>query len=123
MVVVLPAAHRLATRKEIALSELADEPWMVPFPGGLAVRACREAGFEPRVVIVTRDPLAARALAAAGLAVSLSPRSLASIELPGIVTRPLRGKAPRQATYALLPDKGVHPLAEAFVRELRAAAR
>jgi DNA-binding transcriptional LysR family regulator len=123
MVAVLPASHRLAGRKEIALHELADEPWMAPSPDGLIVNACRAAGFEPRLVTVTRDPLASRALGAAGLAVSLTPRSLAGIQLPGIVTRPLRGKAPRQAIYAVLPDKGAHSLADALVRELAAAAK
>src|SRR5918994_359584 len=73
--------HRLASRRRIALGELADEPWMAPESEGLFVDACRAAGFEPRVEILTRDPLAARAIAAAGLAVSLIPRLLASLDL------------------------------------------
>src|SRR4051812_23049264 len=120
---VLPAAHRLADRKRIALRDLADETWMAPERDGMLVRACREAGFEPRIAIVTRDPLAARAIAAAGLAVSLTPRLMARVALPGIVTVPLRGPAPRRALHALLPPAGAHPLAGALVDELRAAAR
>jgi DNA-binding transcriptional LysR family regulator len=120
---VLPAGHRLARRKRIALRELAGEAWMAPERDGLLVRACREAGFEPRIVIVTRDPLAARAIGAAGLAVSLTPRLLARLDLPGIVARPLTGAAPRRALYAVLPPAGAHPLAAALVDELRAAAR
>jgi DNA-binding transcriptional LysR family regulator len=121
MVAVLARDHRLAGRRRIALSDLAGETWMAPESEGLLVDACREAGFEPRVAILTRDPLAARALAAAGLAVSLTPRLLASLELPGIVTRPLRGIAPRRWLYAIAPAQGAHPQARALVDALAAA--
>jgi DNA-binding transcriptional LysR family regulator len=121
MVAVLADDHRLAGRRQIALHELADEPWMAPESEGLFVDACRAAGFEPRIAILTRDPLAARAIAAAGLAVSLTPRLLASLDLPGIVTRPLRGNAPRRALYAVAPAQGAHPLAGELVDELAAA--
>jgi DNA-binding transcriptional LysR family regulator len=119
---ILPARHRLARRRRIALRDLAGETWMAPERDGMLVRACRDAGFEPRVAIVTRDPLAARAIAAAGLAVSLTPRLMARIDLPGIVTVPVI-RAPRRALYALLPPAGAHPLTSALVGELRAAAR
>jgi DNA-binding transcriptional LysR family regulator len=121
MVAVLADDHRLASRRRIALDELADEPWMAPESEGLFVDACRAAGFEPRVEILTRDPLAARAIAAAGLAVSLTPRLLAGLDLPGIVTRPLRGIGPRRALYAIAPAQGAHPLAGELVGELGAA--
>jgi DNA-binding transcriptional LysR family regulator len=119
---VLPADHRLAGREAIALRDLADEPWMAPATDGLLVDACRAAGFEPRIVIRTRDPLAARAIAAAGLAVSLTPRLLARIGLPGIVTPALRGDTPQRTLYALLPNAGAHPLAAALVDALTTAA-
>jgi DNA-binding transcriptional LysR family regulator len=121
MVAVLAADHRLAAKRSIALRDLADEPWMAPEAEGLFVDACRAAGFEPRVAILTRDPLAARAIAAAGLAVSLTPRLLASLDLPGIVTRPLRGVVPRRALYAVAPAQGAHALAGELVGELAAA--
>jgi DNA-binding transcriptional LysR family regulator len=121
MVAVLAADHRLAAKRRVALRDLADEPWMAPEAEGLFVDACRAAGFEPRVAILTRDPLAARAIAAAGLAVSLTPRLLASLDLPGIVTRPLRSVVPRRALYAVAPAQGAHPLARELVGELAAA--
>jgi DNA-binding transcriptional LysR family regulator len=121
MVAVLADDHRLASRRQIALDELADEPWMAPESEGLFVEACRAAGFEPNIAILTRDPLAARAIAAAGLAISLTPRLLAGLDLPGIVTRPLRGIAPRRALYAIAPAQGAHPLAREFTDELAAA--
>jgi DNA-binding transcriptional LysR family regulator len=121
MVAVLAGDHRLAGRRRISLSELANEPWMAPESEGLFVDACRAAGFEPRIAILTRDPLAARAIAAAGLAVSLTPRLLASLELPGIVTRPLRGIAPRRALYAIAPAEGAHRRARELIDELAVA--
>jgi DNA-binding transcriptional LysR family regulator len=123
MLALLPADHRLADRDEIALRELADEPWMAPSADGILVRACRAAGFEPRVVISTRDPLAARAIAAAHLAVSLTPHLLSSVPLPGIATPALEGGTPRRSLYAVLPAAGAHPLTGPLVAELAAAAR
>jgi DNA-binding transcriptional LysR family regulator len=122
MLAILAASHRLAGRRQIALRDLADESWMAPATEGMLVDACRAAGFEPRIVIHTRDPLAARAIAAAGLAVSLTPSLLGRIPLPGIVTPTLRGDAPHRTLYAVLPDAGAHPLASPFVDALTAAA-
>ena len=122
MTCLLPATHRLAAAEAVALRDLADEPWMVPSADGLIVAACRAAGFEPRVIILTRDPLASRAIAAAGLAVSLTPELLARVELPGIAMPPLRGRAPQRTIYALLPGAGAHPLAGDLLDALAAAA-
>jgi DNA-binding transcriptional LysR family regulator len=106
----------------VALEDMARESWLAPSRSGIIVNSCRKAGFEPRIVIVTRDPLASAAMTAAGLAVSITPRLSERVKLPGVVHRPLRD-APRRTLYVLLPDKGAHPLAEALVRELAAAAR
>src|SRR5690242_6914702 len=121
-VAVLPAGHPLAKRKRVALEDLAGEPWMAPSRSGILVNACRDAGFEPDLAIVTRDPLASAALTAAGLAVSLTPQLFERIKLPGIVHRPLR-RAPRRTLFVLVPDKGAHPLADELAGELRRAMR
>ena len=47
MVALLPADHRLAGEQQIALRELADEPWIAPSPDGIIVNACRAAGSNP----------------------------------------------------------------------------
>ena len=121
MVAVLPEGHPLAARKRLVLTDLAREPWTAPSDEGIVVRACRAAGFEPHVVIYTSDPLAVRAIVAAGLAVSMTPARLGGLGLPGIATPALAG-APRRATYLLLPAVGAHPLAGALTAALRAAA-
>jgi DNA-binding transcriptional LysR family regulator len=122
MLALLPADHRLAGRDEVALRSLRGEPWLAPSGDGLVVAACRAAGFEPRLAFVARDPLANRAIVAAGLAVSITPSLVARMELPGIATPRIRGKGPRRTIYALVPAEGRHPLAPALLEELAAAA-
>ena len=121
MLAVVGAGHRLAGRERIALEELRDDPWMAPSRDGLVVDACRAAGFEPRLVLVVRDPLAVRAIAEAGIAVTLTPQLLARLRLPGVVNLPLSGPAPRRQLYALLPPAGVHEQALALIGAVRAA--
>src|SRR5919107_829000 len=122
MVAVLAAGHRLSGEREIDVRALADEPWMAPSRDGIVVRACRAAGFEPRLVILTRDTLAVRAIAAAGLAVTLTPMLVARVGLPGIATPALSGDPPRRRLYAVLPPTGAHPHAAGLIAALAAAA-
>src|SRR4051794_15861243 len=58
LVAGVPAAHRLARRRRVALADLAGEPWTAPSRDGLVARACRAAGFEPDIAYVASDPLA-----------------------------------------------------------------
>jgi DNA-binding transcriptional LysR family regulator len=119
---MLGAEHRLAAEPAIHLRELADEQWSAPSRDGLVANACRAAGFEPDLVILTRDPLAGAALAAAGVCISIVPRLTGRLGLPGIATPELRGSAPRRSLYALLPDAGAHRQADLVVDALRGAA-
>ena len=82
--------------------------------------ACRAAGFEPRFVSITRDPLAIRALVVRGLAVTLVPRLLA------VGARRGRGAAagrdsPRRSVFALTPASGRPGLATAMIEALSEA--
>lgn len=106
--------HRLARRRSIPLSALADDTWTAPSRTGLVQRACIAAGFEPHIAYLTRDPLAIRGLVSAGLAVALVPRLLAG-QLPGIRTLRLSGHVPNRRLYALTPETGARPAALAFV--------
>jgi LysR family transcriptional activator of glutamate synthase operon len=59
IVVLLPAAHRLAKRRRLRLQELDGEDF-ISFREGWAMRhlltqACREAGFEPRVAFESNE--------------------------------------------------------------------
>jgi DNA-binding transcriptional LysR family regulator len=61
--------------------------------------------------MVSRDPLANRAVIAAGLAVTLVP-SLVAEAFQGVELRPIEGDGPRRDVYLLLPPGGRHPLVE-----------
>jgi DNA-binding transcriptional LysR family regulator len=122
MLAMLGADHRLAAKPAIHLRELAGEPWSAPSRDGLVANACRAAGFEPELVILTRDPLAGAALAAAGVCITIVPELTGRLGLPGVATPALRGQAPRRSLYALLPDSGAHPQADLVVGALRSAA-
>jgi len=119
MVLGLPPRHRLARRARVALSDLAGDAWTAPSRDGLVVRSCRAAGFEPRVIVETADPLAVRAVVRAGLAVTMTPRLVAG-ELAGVRIAEVEGTAPRRTLYALLPDAGARETERAFVAELGA---
>jgi DNA-binding transcriptional LysR family regulator len=116
-VAIVGAGHRLATRKTLRLHDLRDEPWTAPSADGILVRACRAAGFAPDVRFYTRDVLAIRAVVAAGLAVSLSPRLIAG-QLDGVRAIELHDDAPKRAVYALTPRTGTSPAARAFLEAL-----
>ena len=125
--VALPPDHRLAGNASVRLADLADDDWIAASADGIIVRACRAAGFEPRLVSITRDQFAIRALITRGLAVTLAAELLAEA-FEHAALRPIDGPAPERDVYALLPPGGRHPLAEPTLialteeaRELRAA--
>jgi DNA-binding transcriptional LysR family regulator len=119
--VALAPEHELARQDAVRLSDLADEDWTAAYTDGLIVRACRAAGFEPRLVSLTRDQLAIRALITRGLAVTLAPRLLAEA-FTGTALRPIAGEGPERDVYALLPPGGRHPLARPMLAALTEAA-
>ncbi|HKF78207.1 MAG TPA: LysR substrate-binding domain-containing protein, partial [Candidatus Dormibacteraeota bacterium] len=73
LVVVVPAADRLAGRRSVALLELAEDPFVAMSAGSdlrmLLEACCHRAGFQPRVVIEARalGSLLGLVLAGAGL--------------------------------------------------------
>jgi DNA-binding transcriptional LysR family regulator len=119
--VALAPEHELAGQPAVRLSDLADEDWTAAYADGLIVRACRTAGFEPRLVSITRDQLAIRGLIARGLAVTLAPRLLAEA-LTGTALRPIAGGGPERDVFALLPPGGRHPLAQPMLAALTETA-
>jgi DNA-binding transcriptional LysR family regulator len=122
MLATIGLDHSLARRKRIRLVELAEDPWLAATRDGLIARACRAAGFEPRLTYLTEDPLAINSFVAAGLAVSLTSRLLAP-HFRDVAVIPLEGGAPRRTIYAVAPPGRVHPLGAAFLRALKSSAR
>ena len=121
MVAALPPSHRLRRRDPIALSDLAHDPWTIPSRDGLIARACARAGFTPRIAYLSSDPLSIRAIIAAGLAVSITPRLLAT-HLHGVHIATVRDQPAQRDVYTLLPDTGARTTDEQFIAALADAA-
>jgi len=75
--VVLPAGHPLAQRRAVRLADLAGETWIRSTPRSschpFTERACRAAGFEPRIRFEFDDYAAMQNLVASGAGVALAP--------------------------------------------------
>jgi DNA-binding transcriptional LysR family regulator len=112
--------HPLAGRETVELRDLEHDPWTAASTDGLIARACRDAGFEPRLVAITRDPIAIREFLARGTAVTLVPRMLAP-GLDGVAFAKIEG-GPERDVYALLPPGGRHPLVEPTLAALAEVA-
>jgi DNA-binding transcriptional LysR family regulator len=121
MVAALPPHHRLRRRDPIALSDLAHDPWTAPSRDGLIARACARAGFTPRIAYLSSDPLSIRAIIAAGLAVTLTPRLLAT-HLHGVHITTVHDQPAQRDVYALLPDTGARTTDEQLLAALADAA-
>lgn len=76
---LIPANHPLAKKEKINLADLRDD-YFVLFPEGyilnkVAVDACKQAGFTPKVISEGEDMDALKGLVAAGIGVTLLPDS------------------------------------------------
>jgi DNA-binding transcriptional LysR family regulator len=114
----LPPQHRLADATgPVSLAKFAKDDWIMPSTEGFLIQACRDAGFDPRIVSTTSDPLATRGLIARGLGVGWVP-SLLTDDYSGVTIRPLTDPMRRRDIYALLPPGDRHPLAKHVIDAL-----
>ena len=92
----LPLGHPLAERERVPLEHLANERWIQGVRQGSTVevlpRACRIAGFEPRIAFQTDDRIAVEGLVAAGVGVALIPRLTVPTVRSDVVVRPLKAR-------------------------------
>jgi DNA-binding transcriptional LysR family regulator len=109
---VLPADHPQAKRRNIRLSEMADESWILGSAdascpdGQVLVRACNKAGFEPRIAFQSDDYNAIQGFIAAGMGVCLIPDlALTNVRID-VVVRSLGPKAPLRRISALTTESG-----------------
>jgi DNA-binding transcriptional LysR family regulator len=107
--VAMAPDHRLAGRDAVNLADLRDDDWTAALTDGVIVRACRAAGFEPRLVSITHDQLAIRGLVIRGLAVTLVAELLAD-PFKDLALRRIDGMTVARDVYALLPPGRRHPL-------------
>jgi DNA-binding transcriptional LysR family regulator len=113
LLIVLPASHPVARQRVVRLPDLADETWIRstnrsscnPF----TERACRAAGFEPRIRFDFDDYTAMQSLVASGAGVAFAPDLALSHVDPGVAVRPI----------AFGPKRRVHAAYRAGEREER----
>ena len=124
MLLCLPAGHRLASRAEIDITDLAGEQWFggegCPLLPAL-VELCRAAGFTPSFSLIqTGDYVAMQGLVATHGLVGLIPRLALVASRPDVAIRRLRPE-PRARTLRYAVGDASHPFADRFGVELRAA--
>jgi DNA-binding transcriptional LysR family regulator len=118
----MPPQHRLArSKRPLALSAFADDDWILPSADGFLARACHAAGFAPRIVSITQDPVATRGLIARDIGVGWV-TSLLIDDYNGVAIRPADEPIGRRDIYALLPPGDRHPLAKHVVDALTQTA-
>jgi DNA-binding transcriptional LysR family regulator len=121
--VALPAAHRLARRKVIDIEDLRNEAMILPegLPpqmSGMAVRAFRSHGLEPKDGPRCRDMTSGTMLVAAGAGVFLIPASMSVLGMPGVCYRPLRS-AEKFDLYCFYLRDHPSPLVEGLLEVVR----
>jgi DNA-binding transcriptional LysR family regulator len=124
--VVLPRGHRAARRRTVALADLADEAWIQgtrrsscqPFTR----RACRAAGFEPKIAFDFDDYQAMQNLVAGGAGVAMAPEMALRTPHPGVEVRPIAFRPPKRRIYAAHVPATATPLVEEFLSGLRAVS-
>jgi DNA-binding transcriptional LysR family regulator len=132
-VIVLPVGHALSGRAAVPLAALAKETFLIfprafhPDAYDLIISACHRVGINPAFGQEAPDIVSSIPLVAAGLGVSIVPRSVARILTDGVVYLPIEGDAPR-VEIALAYRRGdPSPAVQNFValahRTIRATAR
>ncbi|GHF05644.1 LysR family transcriptional regulator [Streptomyces spiralis] len=101
---VLPKGHRLASKRVINLSDLAEEAWVgSETPGPCldsVVNACAAAGFSPDFAVESGDYATAQGLVAAGLGVALVPEMGLASRHPGVTVLKVRNPEPIRSIHA-----------------------
>ncbi|GAB2603188.1 LysR family transcriptional regulator [Streptomyces capparidis] len=124
--VAMPAAHPLAARASVDLTELAGQPWVIGCSKTEAFLRdyAAAAGFDLKVSGSTTDYHLAQALTAAGLGVSLVPRICLAPHTPGLAVVPLNPPRPaRWIGVATGRQRHGHPLVRTLAEWLREEAR
>jgi DNA-binding transcriptional LysR family regulator len=123
---LLPAGHPMLDRRRLALADLSDEPWILSTSTcgcrRITESSCRDAGFEPSVAFEADETLAAQALVAAGVGVTLLPRMALTAVHPGTVPRALKDGPVRRVLAARVQGGFHSPASEAMLAILQDVA-
>jgi molybdate transport repressor ModE-like protein len=110
MHLALPKGHRLAERQVVPLAELAEDQWLCGSRpsscGEVVLRACRDAGFEPRVGFESDDYHVMQGFIAAGLGFTLLPDLALPTLRADLVIRATDPPAPQRRVWAATRGEG-----------------
>jgi DNA-binding transcriptional LysR family regulator len=110
----------------VGLTDLAAETWIRSSPHSPCTeftgRACRAAGFEPRIRNEFEDYQSLQGLVASGLGVGFAPQMVLRPLHAGVVARPVAPNPPRRRVYAARHAGDDRPLLDVLVETLRDGA-
>lgn len=123
LVLAVNPEHPLASRSTIEVAELEQVP-LVMFKDGYDLReatllACRQAGFRPVMAMQGLEMDGALALAAAGVAAAVVPRSVVTGYRPLRAVRFSGAALTRKIGLASRKDRPFSPAGQAFVKAVR----
>jgi DNA-binding transcriptional LysR family regulator len=129
MLVVLPAAHPLASRGAVPLAALAQET-LILFPRAIGpglydaiIGACQRAGFSPSLGQEAPQIPSIVYMVAAGLGVSIVPQSTDQIRAEGVRYLPIGGDGPRAPIGLAYRREDHSPAVRNFVELARRTGR
>jgi DNA-binding transcriptional LysR family regulator len=120
LVLAIHCSHPLAALERIRLNRVKDEPF-ISYPSGVGVgiyEQVRElferSGFKPNVVQEALEPSVIIGLVAAGLGVAIVPPSLAQIQIPGVLFKPIRDQNAVTTLHLIQRTGDLSPCVKAF---------
>ena len=123
---VLPSTHPAARRRQVPITALAQDFFIVisdqTYPGAARVvaEACRGAGFRPKTLQAVERGYTILGLVAGNCWVTLLPESLQALPHPGVVFRPLRA-APKADLFVAWQPGSESEATRAFLNSLQAS--
>jgi DNA-binding transcriptional LysR family regulator len=121
-VLLVGATHRLARRKQVTMTELADEPWIIRAGGHPVVevleRSTVAAGFTPRIAFHANDYQEAQAMASVGLGIALAPRTATVNQHPDVRVLSLGDTAPPRRVLVARREGRVRAAAELALHDV-----
>lgn len=118
MVALLPSDHSLSSQRNVALSDLCVDPFILTEAGSaeLVTRLFLAARLQPNIRYRTSQLLTTLTTVARGDAVSIVAESaLPPVAIGPYVTRPLIPGITRQVGLAVLDERNISPATQAFI--------
>ncbi|WP_397533793.1 LysR family transcriptional regulator [Roseateles sp.] len=117
----LPANHKMAAKRQVALAALSDQPFILfsrkgsPDYHARIIEMCRKQGFYPRLQHEGRHWLSVVSLVGQGLGVSIVPAAFKQAGIQGAVFKPLAESIEASAVFAAWRRDSAPALRDAFL--------